>query len=224
MSRNVLADYLDEIARIRATRAGTGEISYYGALAGALNASGERLKPRVFCVPNLRNRGAGFPDMGLFAGGGLRAADEWPEGRPPERGVVEIDDIPADLSVKLRSAQVSRYLAAYGLVLVTNFRDFALLGRDVAGRPEVRERFSFGCADAAAFFALAVARDGRPAWRRGSRSFSNACFCIRHRSLARRMWRSSWHPTPATHWRGWTSRRACPPSPSCAKRCRRRWG
>ncbi len=46
-------------ARIRATRAGTGESSYYGALTGALNAAGERLKPRVFCVPNLRNRGSG---------------------------------------------------------------------------------------------------------------------------------------------------------------------
>ena len=67
MTQNVLSDYLAEIARIRATRAGTGEISYYGALAGALNACGEKLKPRVFCVPNLRNRGAGFPDMGLFA-------------------------------------------------------------------------------------------------------------------------------------------------------------
>ena len=66
MQRNILTDYLAEIARIRATRAGTGEISYYGALAGALNAAGERLKPRVFCVPNLRNRGSGFPDMGLF--------------------------------------------------------------------------------------------------------------------------------------------------------------
>ena len=47
MQRNILTDYLAEIARIRATRAGTGEISYYGALAGALNAAGERLKPRV---------------------------------------------------------------------------------------------------------------------------------------------------------------------------------
>lgn len=155
MARNVLSDYLAEIARIHATRAGTGEISYYGALAGALNASGERLKPRVFCVPNLRNRGAGFPDMGLFVGAGVQASDEWPTGRPPERGVVEVDDIPADLSLKLGSEQVRRYLAEYGLVLVTNYRDFALLGAGAAGRPEVRERFTFGCADSAAFFALA---------------------------------------------------------------------
>ena len=155
MTRNVLSDYLAEIARIRATRAGTGEISYYGALAGALNAVGATVKPRAFCVPNLRNRGAGFPDMGLFAGAGTPAADAWPEGRPPERGVVEVDDIPAELAVKLGSAQVERYLAAYGLVLVTNFRAFVLLGRDAQGRREVRERFDFGCGDAAAFFALA---------------------------------------------------------------------
>jgi Type ISP C-terminal specificity domain/N-6 DNA Methylase len=155
MTGKILSDYLGEIARIRATRAGTGEISYYGALTGALNARGEKLKPRVFCVPNLRNRGAGFPDMGLFAGASVHAPDEWPSGRPPERGVIEVDDIPADLSVKRNSEQVRRYLAAYGLVLVTNYRDFVLLGRDTAGRPEVRERFDFGCPQADAFFSLA---------------------------------------------------------------------
>src|ERR1019366_9017400 len=64
--QNILSDYLSEIARIRATRADTGEISYYGALTGALNAAGELVKPRVFCVPNLSGKGAGFPDMGLF--------------------------------------------------------------------------------------------------------------------------------------------------------------
>jgi hypothetical protein len=162
MTRNILSDYLGEIARIRATRAGTGEISYYGALTGALNACGEKLKPRVFCVPNLRNRGAGFPDMGLFAGAVTHAPDEWPSGRPPERGVIEVDDIPADLSIKRGSEQVRRYLDRYGLVLVTNYRDFVLLGRDAAGRPEVRERFDFGCRDADAFFALARAQRHPP--------------------------------------------------------------
>ena len=153
--QHILSDYLAEIARIRATRAGTGEISYYGALTGALNAAGERLKPRVFCVPNLRNRGAGFPDMGLFVVARGHVPEDWPLTQPPERGVVEVDDIPADLSVKLGSAQVLRYLNSYGLVLVTNFRDFVLLGRDARDQPERRESFSFGCEDAAAFFALA---------------------------------------------------------------------
>jgi hypothetical protein len=151
----VLAQYLDDIARVHATRAGTGEVSYYGALAAALNAVGESLKPRVFCVPNLRNRGAGFPDMGLFVLARGAAPPDWPEAQPPERGVVEVDDIPADLATKRDSAEVAGYLAAYGLVLVTNYRDFVLLGRDARGRREVRERFSFDCPDAAAFFALA---------------------------------------------------------------------
>ena len=155
MAQQILSDYLAEIARIRATRAGTGEISYYGALTGALNAAGERLKPRVFCVPNLRNRGSGFPDMGLFVAARGMTLEAWPEARAPERGVVEVDDIPADLSVKAGSAQVRRYLADYGLVLVTNYRDFVLLGRDARGQPERRESFSFDCADAAAFFILA---------------------------------------------------------------------
>ena len=110
--QNILSDYLSEIARVRATRAGTGEISYYGALTGAMNAAGEQLKPRVFCVPNLRNRGSGFPDMGLFVAARGRDLEDWPEAAAPERGVVEVDDIPADLSVKLGSEQVSRYLAA----------------------------------------------------------------------------------------------------------------
>ena len=152
---SILADYLAEIARIWATRAGTGEVSYYGALAGALNAAGERPKPRVFCVPNLRNRGAGYPDMGLFVVARGQPPEDWPEAQPPDRGVVEVDDIPAELSVKLGSAQVARYLASYGLVLVTNYRDFVLLGRGANGQPERREVFSFRCDDAAAFFALA---------------------------------------------------------------------
>ena len=85
MSRHtILADYLSEIARIRATRAGTGEISYYGALTGALNAAGELVKPRVFCVPNLSGRRAGFPDMGPVRRG-ARAALERLAGRPQTR-------------------------------------------------------------------------------------------------------------------------------------------
>ena len=124
-------------------------------MAGALNAVGQRLKPRVFCVPNLRNRGAGLPDMGLFVLSRAQTPEDWPEAQAPERGVVEVDDFPADLSVKAGSEQVRDYLAAYGLVLVTNYRDFVLLGRDAQGQPERRESFSFGCADADAFFALA---------------------------------------------------------------------
>ncbi len=107
MRSNILPDYLAEIARIRATRAGTGEVSYYGALAGALNAADERLKPRVFCVPNLRNRGAGYPDMSLFVVARGNPPEDWPEAAAPERGVVEVDDIPAELGAAQLHAQVA---------------------------------------------------------------------------------------------------------------------
>lgn len=155
MSSCILATCLSDIARINATGAGTNEISYYPALVGALNAVGATLKPKVFAVSNLANNGAGFPDMGLFIQGRGVDATAWPEGALPERGVVEADDIPAALAVKLGSAQVARYLAHHGLVLVTNFRDFVLLGRRANGTAEERERFCFDCPDAAAFFALA---------------------------------------------------------------------
>ena len=156
----VVSEYLEEIARIKGTGAGTGEVSYYGALKNALNTAGARLKPRVFCVPNLRNRGAGLPDMGLFIPGRREPLDDWPEARPPDRGVVEVDDIDTDVAVKLGSEQVGRYLAHYRLVLVTNYREFVLLGLDDRNRPEQREKFSFDCATADAFFALA--RRNRP--------------------------------------------------------------
>jgi len=41
MQTDILAAHLDGIARIQATRAGTGEISFYGALVGALNTVGD---------------------------------------------------------------------------------------------------------------------------------------------------------------------------------------
>ena len=151
----ILGDYLRAISGIRATRAGTAEISYYGALAAALNAVGATLKPRVMCVQNVHGE-AGFPDFGLFVIERGQAPDGWRHGRPPERGVIEVDDIPAEIGVKRNSTQVAAYLANYGLVLVTNYRDFVLLGLDARGRPEAREQFGFGCKDASAFFALAA--------------------------------------------------------------------
>jgi hypothetical protein len=157
----LLKEYLAEIARVRATGAGTGETSYYGALQVALNAVGETLKPRVYCLGQMSGS-AGFPDFGLFTDvqfgrGGLAAV--WAAGGPvPERGVVEADDIPASLSVKRGSKQVRNYLSAYGLVLITNYRDFELLEASApTGAPQVVERFSVG-RDETGFFIWAAAR------------------------------------------------------------------
>ena len=58
--------YLDELRRIYASGSATGERSSYGPLAGLLNVVGGALKPRVFCVQELADQGAGHPDFGLF--------------------------------------------------------------------------------------------------------------------------------------------------------------
>jgi hypothetical protein len=47
----VLDVYLDEVGRIRATKAGTAETSYYPAIAMMLNKVGDALRPKVFsCI------------------------------------------------------------------------------------------------------------------------------------------------------------------------------
>ena len=62
------------------------------------------------------------------------------EGQPPERGVIEVKPTADDAWLTADGAQVSRYWKQYRLVLVTNFRDFVLVGAD-AGRPEKLETF-----------------------------------------------------------------------------------
>jgi hypothetical protein len=143
VENDILKGYLAEVARVHATGAGTSETSYYGALQGALNAIGAALTPRVYCLAQMSGS-AGFPDFGLFTdvqSGRGGVATVWAAGGPvPERGVVEADDIPAPLSAKRGSKQVANYLSAYGLVLITNYRDFELIEPNVAsGVPQVVE-------------------------------------------------------------------------------------
>ena len=154
---DLLRRYLEEVARVRATGAGTGETSFYGALQGALNAIGDSLRPGVFALPQLSGGAAGYPDFGLFVEQRAARPTDWSAAAAPERGVVEADDVDAPLTVKRGSIQVAKYLAAYGLVMVTNFRDFELLEHDASsGVTRVVEQFSFGLG-ADAFFAWARA-------------------------------------------------------------------
>ncbi len=132
--------YFADLGRIRASGGATGERSSYGPLANLLNAVGGALKPKVFCVGELADQGAGHPDFGLYA------AKQVQKGRPregqiPERGVVEVKAADDDVSLTADSAQVSRYRDRYQSVLVTNTRDFVLVGEDAAGRPAILETF-----------------------------------------------------------------------------------
>ena len=63
------------------------------------------------------------------------------EGQVPERGVVEVKSASDDAWLTADSAQVSRYWERYRLVLVTNTRDFVLVGEDAAGHPATLETF-----------------------------------------------------------------------------------
>ena len=126
--------YFADLREVRASGGATGELSSYGPLTGLLKAVGATLKPKVFCVGQLADQGAGHPDFGLYA------AKQVQKGRPrkgqtPERGVIEVKAVDDDAWLTAASDQVSRYWDRYRLVLVTNTRDFVLVGEDATGRP-----------------------------------------------------------------------------------------
>ena len=133
-------DYLTALRRIRASGGATGERSSYGPLTALLNAVGNTLKPKVFCVGELADQGAGHPDFGLYAAKQLQKG-QLKEGQTPERGVVEVKSANDDAWLTADSAQVSRYWERYRLVLVTNTRDFVLVGEDPTGQPVTLETF-----------------------------------------------------------------------------------
>lgn len=143
--------YLSHLARIHSTGAAVPETSYYGTLENLLNELGSKLKPKVRCVQQLKNTGAGSPDFGLYTANQFqRTKDEEPlPGVLPERGVIEAKPWSDDSFARTKSAQVSKYWDKYGLVLVTNFRDFVLVGRDEAGKPLRLETYRMASSESA---------------------------------------------------------------------------
>ena len=132
--------YCIDLGRVRASGGATGERSSYGPLTALLNAVGAALKPKVFCVGELADQGAGHPDFGLYT------TRQVQRGRPrkgqlPERGVVEVKPVDDVAWLTAEGDQVSRYWSRYRLVLVTNLRDFVLVGEDAEGRPAKLETF-----------------------------------------------------------------------------------
>ena len=144
-----------ELRRIRATGGGTGELSYYPPLSNLLNAVGGSLRPRVYCVSQLAQQGAGHPDFGLYAARQVSKGQP-KQGQTPEGGVVEVKPAGDDAWLTADGAQVSRYWELYRLALVTNTRDFVLLGEDSQGNPAKLETFRL--ADSAADFEAKLQR------------------------------------------------------------------
>lgn len=160
--------YFTALAEIRATGGGVKETSFYPALTNLLNAAGALLKPRVLAVAQLQNLGAGSPDFGLFAAHQIPKGETEPlPGQLPERGAVEVKSITEDCGLTAASAQVSKYWEKYRLVLVTNYRDFVLVGADRHGQPTLRE--SLRLADSTDDFWAKTARPRAFAEAKGER-------------------------------------------------------
>ena len=147
--------YFAELGRLSGSGSATDERSTYGPLAKLLDSVGATLKPKVFCVAEPVNHGAGHPDFGLYT------SKQVQKGRPskgqlPERGVVEVKSLQWDTRATMVREQVSRYWGRYRLVLVTNLREFDLVGPDAKGGEKTLE--SYRLADSGTEFARRLER------------------------------------------------------------------
>ena len=139
--------YFSDLGRVRASGGATGERSSYGPVANLLNAIGATLRPKVFCVGELADQGAGHPDFGLYAAKQVQRGRPR-EGQVPERGVVEVKSSHEDVRAGAVREQVGRYWTRYRLVLVTNLREFVLVSEDGQGHEATLETFRLAGSDA----------------------------------------------------------------------------
>ena len=114
-----------------------------------LNQIGKALKPAVLCNGQLRNQGAGHPDFGFYSKN-QRSKGEPKEGQAsmPERGVVEVKGLADETWLTAETEQVSTYWQTYRQVLVTNYRDFLLIGEDAHGHSTKLEAFRLANSEA----------------------------------------------------------------------------
>src|SRR4030042_4745351 len=96
MPENPIERYLTDMGEIWRSGANVAETSFYPALERLLNDVGKNLSPKVRCIINLANRGAGLPDGGLFSAEQFRrkTPDATAKENPflvkhPSRGVIE---------------------------------------------------------------------------------------------------------------------------------------
>lgn len=126
--------YFADLSQVRASGGSAKACSQYPALPRLLNAVGATLEPPVYSVVELTDHGAGHPDIGLFSANQAQHGASL-KGQLPERGVVEVKSSNDDTWLAAESHQVSRYWQLYRQVLVTNTREFVLVGSDESGRP-----------------------------------------------------------------------------------------
>jgi hypothetical protein len=151
-----LETYLQDLRTTRSSGAAVKETSYYPALANLLNEVGKTLKPKVRCIVHLQDTGGGIPDGGLFTEEQIRHnVSDLLAGATPARGAIEAKPASADAWKIAESKQVKEYWSRYRQVLVTNYRDFLLVGADAEGNRAILETYR-------------LARDEQDFWRKAA--------------------------------------------------------
>ena len=129
------------LKRMRTVRGGrpTPESSYYSAPENLINNISDAMNFNLVC--NAQSSGDGqFPDFGLFSQSRLSAGDMG--GSMPEFGVMEMKGLSADVREVAKGDQAAGYLSTHGIVAISNYREFLLLGKDNEGNPQEREFIS----------------------------------------------------------------------------------
>jgi hypothetical protein len=151
-SQDIIRQYLVRMGEIRGTGGATKETSYYSALENLLNQFGHTLRPMVICNGQLRNEGAGNPDFGLYTKNQIQGGEPR-KGQMPERGVVEVKGLVDKTWQTAKSAQATKYFNLYRLVLITNYREFRLIGEDTEGKAIELDQYTIAD-DEAAFWKM----------------------------------------------------------------------
>jgi hypothetical protein len=139
--------YLRVLRRLYTSEARTVALVYHKPLAELFNQVGQSLKPRVVSFLGLKTIGSSLPSGGFFTAdqfpksAGAPDMAPWPP-TPPSRGAIEIVESGGDLYELAYSQLLEKHLESYGLVLVTNYWGFVLMGLDDAGRPTELESFA----------------------------------------------------------------------------------
>ncbi len=125
------------------------ETSYYPYLSNLLTFIGKKLKPKVRCIIHPRGIGAGLPDGALItAHQKCAASDPLADGLIPSRGVIEMKAPDEDVQEVIKGEQVAKYLSKYGLVVVTNLRQFVIVSR-IRGEATQLEAFTIASSEKA---------------------------------------------------------------------------
>lgn len=134
-----LTQYLQTLRQIKASGAATPETSYYGPLETLLNGVGDNLNPKTYAVIQVSKQGAGLPDGGVF--------EKSPAN--PLRSLIEIKPVHDDSWQTAKGPQVTKYWDKTPLVLVTNYRDFVVVGQnELTGLSRIEETFRLAANEA----------------------------------------------------------------------------